>query len=95
MKVIFSPKAQEKLQELSDYLLKKWNFKVKNDFLEKLKAKIKQIESFPESCPKTKKIDGLYKCVITFQTTIYYRVLSQNDIIEMLSCLTRVKILLN
>lgn len=82
MRVIFAPIAQEKLQELTDHLLKNWNYRVKMDFLEKLETKIEQVKRFPESCPRTKTVDGLYKYVITVQTTLYYRILSDRGIIE-------------
>lgn len=51
-----------------------WNHKVKTDFLEKLTAKIEQISEYPESCQKSMEFGGMYKCVVTKQTTFFYRV---------------------
>ena len=82
MKVIFSPLAEEKLLELVDYLMNKWNYKVKQVFVTKLKAKIEQIERFPESCALFEESKGLYRCVITEQTSIYYRIQPKTDSIE-------------
>lgn len=74
MKVIFSPLAEGQPLQLVDYLLKRWNYKVQKEFLIKLKAKIEQIERFPESCALLDESKGLYRCVITEQTSIYYRI---------------------
>ena len=74
MEVYLSELAEKKLTKLTEYLLKKWNFKVKNDFILKFTNKIEQLISQPESCPQSKQFKGLYKCVVTKQTTFYYRI---------------------
>ena len=85
MKVFLSELAESKLVELSEYLLEKWNLKTRNKFISKLTEKIKQISSQPESCPKSTEFDGLYKCVVTKQTTFYYRILNQSNEIEIIT----------
>jgi plasmid stabilization system protein ParE len=72
--VFLSELAEFKLLKLSDYLLENWNLKVRNDFIQKLTAKIEQIAKQPESCPQSSDFKGLYKCVVTKQTTFYYRI---------------------
>jgi hypothetical protein len=47
--------------------------KVKMDFIKKLDKSLAQIKKSPDSFPKTEFISGVYKCVITKQTTIFYR----------------------
>jgi len=74
MKVYLSKLAEIKLLKLTDYLLQEWNLKVKNDFISKLTSKINQIASHPESCPQSSTFKGLHKCVVTKQTTFYYRI---------------------
>ena len=72
---------ENKLLKLSDFLLEKWNLKVKNDFIKKLTSKIDQISEQPESCPQSSEFKGLFKCVVTKQTTFYYRInLDRNEI---------------
>lgn len=51
MKVFLSELAEKKLLKLTDFLLENWNLKVRNDFIKKLTAKIKQVSEQPESCP--------------------------------------------
>mgnify|MGYP003624968618 CR=1 FL=1 len=81
MKVFLSELAENKLLKLSDFLLEKWNLKVKNDFIKKLTSKIDQISEQPESCPQSSEFKGLFKCVVTKQTTFYYRInLDRNEI---------------
>lgn len=80
MQIYFSQKAEQNLIDLSNYLLTEWGNKVKSEFIEKLVNKLDQIRKKPLSCPTSSIINGLHKCVITKQTTLFYRV--QNNAIE-------------
>ena len=86
MKVYLSLLAETKLLKLSEHLLENWNLKIRDQFIEKLTERIKQISMYPESCPKSIHFDGLFKCVVTKQNTFYYRVnfdLKEIEIITM------------
>ncbi|WP_271393946.1 type II toxin-antitoxin system RelE/ParE family toxin [Aequorivita sinensis] len=72
-KVVISKTAEKKLEKLFEYLIKEWSVKVKKDFVEKLDSSIEIIKSQPEIFPESKKGKSLRKCVVTKQTTIYYR----------------------
>ena len=72
-KVVISKTAEKKLEKLFEYLIKEWSVKVKKDFVEKLDSSIEIIKSQPEIFPESKKGKNLRKCVVTKQTTIYYR----------------------
>ena len=72
-KVVFSPTALKKLFNLLDYLEINWSVKVRNEFEEKLDNTIRIISQMPESFPTTQIRKNHHKCVITKQTTIYYR----------------------
>ncbi len=50
-----------------------WSAKVKSNFIEKLDHNIDLIKQEPETFPESQKNLGLRKCVITKQTTLYYR----------------------
>jgi plasmid stabilization system protein ParE len=77
MQVIFSKRAKIRLENLLDYLEKEWSEKTKDDFIKKLDRSINQIKRLPTSCPESAKILGLFKCVVTKQTTLYYRIKDQ------------------
>jgi plasmid stabilization system protein ParE len=68
-----SKRAMKKLESLLVYLEKEWSTKVKNDFIQKLDESLKQIQKLPDSYPESEKIRGLRKCVVTKQTTIFYK----------------------
>ena len=85
MKVFLSELAEAKLLKLSEYLIERWNLKTRDKFISKLTEKINQISTQPESCPKSSEIDNLYKCVVTKQTTFYYRILSAKNEIEIIT----------
>jgi plasmid stabilization system protein ParE len=71
--IIISKLAERKLDKLFEYLITKWSIKVKNEFINKLDKSISLIKEQPESFPSSEKEKGLRKCVITKQTTLYYR----------------------
>ena len=71
--VIISRTAEKKLEKLFKFLLENWSLKVKSDFIKKLDKNINSIKANPESFPQSEKKVGLHKCVITKQTTLFYR----------------------
>ncbi len=72
-KVIISKTAEKKLSSLFEYLLENWSAKVKSNFIKKLDHNIDIIKLEPETFPESQRDPGLRKCVITKQTTLYYR----------------------
>jgi len=85
MKAVLSKLAESKLLVLSTYLTENWRLQVKDDFFKKLAIKVHQIESQPYSCIKSKEFKGLYKYVVTKQTTFYYRVFEKQQEIEIIT----------
>ena len=71
--VIITKTAEKKLEKLFKYLLENWSTKVKSDFVKKLDRNVNLIKSNPESFPQSEKNKGMSKCVITKQTTLFYR----------------------
>lgn len=71
--MVISRTVEKKLEKLFEYLIKEWSVKVKNDFVTKLDSTIEIIKNQPEIFPESKKGKGLRRCVITKQTTLYYR----------------------
>ncbi len=78
-KVVLSPTARKKLDDLLDYLDENWPRKVKKDFINKLDITLKRICKYPESCPESKEIKRLRKCVVTSQNSLFYRI-GENEI---------------
>jgi plasmid stabilization system protein ParE len=68
-----SKRTTQKLNELLEYLENEWSEKAKIDFIDKLDRVLSLIKSNPESFQKSDLVKGLHQCVITSQTTIYYR----------------------
>lgn len=85
MKVFLSELAEYKLLRLSEYLIENWNIKTRDKFIQKFTEKIHQISSQPDSCPQSVDFKGLFKCVVTKQTTFYYRILPQKKEIEIIT----------
>ena len=68
-----SSRALQKLDNLLVYLEKEWTLKVKDAFILKLDKSFQQIQKLPDCFPESSKIKGLRKCVITPQTTVFYK----------------------
>jgi plasmid stabilization system protein ParE len=83
MKVFLSPLAERKLLLLLDHLTENWSPVVKDEFLNELKRSIKQIELHPKSCQESIEMPNLYRCVVTRQTSLYYRI--NSDEIEIVT----------
>ena len=74
MKVVLSPTARKKLDTLLEYLQAEWSVKVKREFIKKLDKSVDQIATHPKSCPESQEFKGLHKCVVTKQTSLFYRI---------------------
>jgi plasmid stabilization system protein ParE len=72
-KILFSKNAQQSLGELLDYLQFGWSEKVKNKFILKLDEVIFLIQNDPDIFPRSEFNKKYHKCVLSKQTTIYYK----------------------
>ena len=72
--IVLSKTANKKLSKLLEYLEKNWSKKVKDDFIVKLDRSLLRISNFPYSCPESAEVKGLFKCVVSKQNTLFYRV---------------------
>ena len=73
-KVYLSPVAELKLTHLIKHIENEWGVKSKNTFLNALTNSIRKIEESPKSCPQSDKLKGIYKNVLSKQTSYYYRI---------------------
>jgi plasmid stabilization system protein ParE len=73
-KIVLSKTAKNNLTHLLDYLESNWPKKVKNDFIKKLDISLLRISHYPHSCPESTEVKGLFKCVVTKQNTLLYRI---------------------
>ena len=85
MKIYFSPKAEANLLNLSEYLKKEYSIQTLDNFLVKLDSKLKLISNLPFSSPKSLIISQLYKCVVSKQITLYYRIDTNRNEIEIIT----------
>lgn len=72
-KIKLSKRTEYKLENLIEYLENEWSTKTKNSFIKKLDKVLDQIKINPNCYPQSQIQNGIHKCVITKQTTIYYR----------------------
>jgi plasmid stabilization system protein ParE len=72
-KVILSRGAAVQLEKLLDYLESQWSEKAKMDFIKKLDKALATLKKYPESSEKSHIKQGLYRCVVSRQTIIFYQ----------------------
>ena len=72
-RIVLTEKAQSSLEKLLNYLQTEWSAKVKSDFVKKLDNLLTKVQVFPEGFQYSELANGLYRCVITKQTSIYYK----------------------
>jgi plasmid stabilization system protein ParE len=71
--IILSRTAAVKLEKLLNYLDAEWSSRVKQNFIQRLDNSIHQIQKYPLSFEKSQIKTDLYRCVVTKQTTLYYK----------------------
>ena len=71
--VEISIKASKKIDEISNYIESKWSERIRKEFIEKITKSIKIIRNSPEAFPISEYRRTIRKCVVTKQTTIFYR----------------------
>ncbi len=72
--IYLSPLASKKLTEIIAYLKENWSDETANKFIKKFREKIIQITEYPNSCPQSHELEGLFKLVIEKHTSLYYRI---------------------
>ncbi|TXD48356.1 type II toxin-antitoxin system RelE/ParE family toxin [Polaribacter sp. IC073] len=85
MQVFYSELARLKYIKVINHLIENWSLQTKNNFIKKFDLKIQQIKLHPNSCLESLEYKGLYKCLVTKQTTFYYRVLKNQQEIEIIT----------
>ncbi len=73
LKVYLSPLAEKKLSLLLDYIENEWAKKERDDFFEKILDSFNRVAIHPESCSKSQTFPDLFKCVVSKQTSFFYR----------------------
>jgi plasmid stabilization system protein ParE len=77
--LIFSHRAEQRIEQLLDYLFQNWGLKVQEAFISKLEHCLFIIKQNPYSFAYCD-ISGMRKCVITPLNILYYTI-QENDIL--------------
>jgi plasmid stabilization system protein ParE len=80
MRVIWTTESLETLNSNLDYLLAEWNDDVALKFLDRVDEVISVIKLTPEIYPLLNKNDQIRRCVVVKQITLYFRVVSTEQI---------------
>lgn len=71
--IALSKTAASKLENLLHYLETEWSERVKQNFIQKLDKSLHLIQNYTFSFEKSEIKTDLYRCIVTKQTTLYYK----------------------
>lgn len=69
----WSPRAVNDISNQLDFIEKKWNRDVVNNFLDRIEEVLEVIADNPELYPKIHKKKNIYRCVVNSHLVLYYR----------------------
>lgn len=75
--VFQSPLAEKKLFQLLEYLEVEWGRSSRKSFIKKFRSAVSNLEGVPYSFPLVDQDRGIHKCVVTKQTSLYYRIVGK------------------
>ncbi|WP_202702867.1 type II toxin-antitoxin system RelE/ParE family toxin [Flavobacterium sp. UGB4466] len=71
--IIISDLAQSAIENLLEYLEVKWSERIRKKFATKLYQTVKIIQVNPEAFPISESNRKVHKCVVTKQSTLFYK----------------------
>lgn len=74
LKIVFSKRADIKLDSTLEYLRSEWSIRVANEFLEHLYETIDTLSIFPEIGTIVNEVNGIRGFLVTKQIKVYYKV---------------------
>lgn len=80
MKILWTPEARQTFNSNIEYLIAEWGDQVTSDFLDRVDEVIAKIKSNPNLFPVINNVDNVHRCVVVKQITLYYRVVSSEQI---------------
>jgi len=80
MNIIWTPEAKQTFNSNIEYLINEWGDQVASDFLDRVDEVISKIKSNPNLFPVINEIDSIHRCVVVKQITLYYRIISKDEI---------------
>ena len=72
-KIVISDATRSKIEDLLEYLEIKWSDRIRKKFANKLYQAVKIIQNSPEAFPQSESNKKVHKCVITKQSTLFYK----------------------
>lgn len=79
----WTERAASDYEKIVDYLLEKWGIEITLDVIHDFERAFSQIEKFPEHYPIFLKKKKIRRCVVSPQTSIFFK--AKNEIIEIIT----------
>ncbi len=78
--IYWSPQAEESYLKTLEFILEKWTTREADNFQDKVDGLLVNLEIYNRLCPPSIRFKEFYKCVITEQTSMIYRIVEENII---------------
>lgn len=85
MTIILSPEASRQLEHLFEYLENEWSPDVRSRFQQRFYRFVNTIKLMPNAFPASGTFPGCRKCVVSKQTSIYYRIIEEESVIQIVT----------
>ena len=72
--IIWSPRSKLDYTKLIDYLIEEWGQQSSDNFKDRLREVLNRISENPALYQASKKKSNIRRCVVSKQTSLYYRV---------------------
>ena len=82
-KIRWSPRAVTDIKSHLDYVEKNWGISTLRELLKRINEVLNTIANNPKLYQSFKKRGNIYRCVVTSQIVLYYRI--NNDVIELIT----------
>jgi len=76
MKIIWSQRALDELDSITDYLFTHWGEEIASNYMKRIDTLISHILDIPRMYPESRVKKGVRRCVISKHNTLYYMLMS-------------------
>lgn len=73
-KIFWTIRAREKLKGIYNFIVKIWNYKIADEFINKLNYRLIILSYFPNIGQKSKKKKNVRRYIISEQISVFYKI---------------------
>ncbi len=83
--VLWTPLAQSSYQEILDFVFEQWSIDVVTQLDDEVQKLLARLEKHQNICPPINENKNIRKCVVSKQTSLFYRIHENTQTIELIA----------